>query len=1483
LRTRFDKGTKQGSPQSLDDKATPKIDTQKPRSQLSPEEFLQVISERLGPNTHINHLALIAPKVLFPPTNKTFPNVDVQVSTTDTDDSYKVNALLDSGATGLYVDRKWLAEKNIEARPLEFPLHVYNADGSPNSNGKITHEVELRFEIQGHTTKGWFHVVDLGNKRMIIGMSWLREHNPIIDWETGQLEFQRCPSTCGGAAQLNKNLRTLFETTMEFDSDITEYEPPEMGINLVETTLASEDPYINFLDVFSAEGLCPILDPEEINLYENHSTRIARDAIGQKKLQTYEDIAKGPYRDYLDVFSEEGFKELPPHRHWDHAIDLVPDWKTKIWKPRLYPLTPAETETMDKTLDELIAQKRIRKSKSPFASPAFFVSKKEGGMRMVIDYRNLNALTVKNGYPLPLIPQLVDKWNGCKLFTKVDVRAGYHNVRMKKGDEWKTAFNTHRGLYEWTVMPFGLNNAPATFQNMMNDTLMVHIRKGRTDAYIDDVFIGSGEDPKGKLNYVQYHEKCVRDVLQVFRENKLYLKPEKCDFSVTSVQYLGFVISEKGIKMDPLKLSAVTKWPVPTKLKELQSFIGFANFYRRFIKDFAKITRPFHDLTKKDKETKQTVPYRWTEKEQEAFDELKKRLTSSPTLAYPDITKQFIIETDASDYAYGAILSQIQEDKKLHPVAYLSHSFTETELNYPVYDKELMAIVKALKEWRHHLIPSPHIIDIITDHESLQWFKGAHDLNRRQARWAITLEEYQIRIRHRSGKKNEKADALSRRADHRDGAEDTNKQRVLLKEEWFINSMEEPDTMVSLESQIHLEQLKDPLIQDIQSKKESEKTPGWNWDDGLWRYQGKIYVPPNLRRIVYATLHSAPTAGHAGIGPTTDAVGRYYYWPDLRQDIYTWVQRCDSCQRYKNFPAKKVGKLQPNEIPTKPWEIVSMDLLTDLPESGGYDAVLVVVDRFSKMVRLFRVNKTLHSSALAKLCWDHVWKDFGLPRIILSDRGPQFASNFIKAHNELLGIKTALSTAYHPQSDGQSERMIQEVQKTLRMYVNYFQNDWADKLSTVEFALNNTTKSSTGYTPFYLVLGQHPNPGNIPRDLSTCPPSTEEFLEGMRIAREAAKKALEKAAESMKKFADRKRSETPVFKVGDKVLLDATNYPSDRPTRKFSERRYGPFKIEKKISDLNYRLTLPANWKIHPVFHVDQLRKYHEDPNEPNFVNPPPDLVEGREEFEVEQILDSGFRQVHGSRKRALHYKIKWKGYHSKDSTWEPFEHVKNSPELLAKFHKENPDKPKHGDPIPSGPLPKPEKSRKRVKIHGTTISGMVNEDDFVPLKNATDVTTWPGGPITNQNPQNICSMSTPTLDFLLLSTNATLPTRATDQSAGADLYSACDHIIPPKSSALIKTDVTAVWPPGYYARVAPRSGLALKREIGVNAGVIDRDYTGPLGVILINHGRDDFAIKKGDRIAQLILEGCAILPIREVKTIGTTKRGKSGFGSSGL
>jgi hypothetical protein len=340
------------------------------------------------------------------------------------------------------------------------------------------------------------------------------------------------------------------------------------------------------------------------------------------------------------------------------------------------------------TLGQFFESLYIRPSKSPQASPFFFVEKKDAKkLRPCQDYRYLNEFTKPNTYPLPLISDLMITLKGSKFFTKLDIRWGYNNVRIKEGDEWKAAFITNKGLFEPTVMFFGLRNSPATFQAMMDDYFRDMIDEGWIAIYMDDILIHARtkEDLK----------KRTKRVLERLKEHDLYLKPEKCKFERTEVEFLGTIISENTIRMDPIKLAGIRDWPSPTTVKQTQSFLGFGNYYRRFISGFAEIARPLHELTKKDK------IWNWTNECQTTFETLKERFSTAPVLTMPDTTKPFILETDASKWAIGATLLQKQEDGQLHPCGYLSHALTQTERNWQIYDRELYAIIYALDEWKY--------------------------------------------------------------------------------------------------------------------------------------------------------------------------------------------------------------------------------------------------------------------------------------------------------------------------------------------------------------------------------------------------------------------------------------------------------------------------------------------------------------------------------------------------------------------------------------------------------------------------------------------------------------------------------------------------------------------------------------------------------------------------------------------------------------
>ena len=640
-------------------------------------------------------------------------------------------------------------------------------------------------------------------------------------------------------------------------------------------------------------------------------------------------------------------------------------------------------------------------------------------------------MTIKNSYPLPLISDIITKMKQAKYFTKLDVRWGFNNVRMNKGDEWKAAFRTNRGFFEPLVMFFGLTNSPATFQTMMNDIFIELIDGQVVIVYMDDILIFT--------ETLEHHRQVVSKVLELLETNKLYLKAEKCEFEKEKIEYLGLIISQGRIEMDPVKIEGVSRWPEPSNVKEVQSFIGFCNFYRRFIQGFSEIARPLHDLTKKD------APWTWNTEHRAAFQRLKERITSSPVLVFPSDDKPYKLEADSSNFANGAILSQEGEDGKWHPVAFMSKSLNEVERNYEVHDKEMLAIIRALDEWRHYLEGTKHTFQIWTDHKNLEYFMTAKKLNRRQARWSLFLSRFDFSLHHRPGKSSGKPDALSRRPDHGKGEND-NEDVTLLKPSYFlVQALKQGHALVNggeaeiLKKIRNSKDLDEKVVKAVEEMKDSnfKKLEGheWSQEQGLILFRGKVYVPkdPEIRREIVKLHHDSVMAGHPGRWKTLELVSRNYWWPGISRYVASYVKGCDRCNRTKTFPAKPIGKLVPTQIPEDVWDIITVDLIVGLPESKGYNSIMVVVDRLGKMIHAIPTRDTVTSAGVAKLFRDHVWKLHGLPTQIISDQGPQFVAQFMKELNSILDIKTPSSTTWHPQTDGQTERANQEIEQYLRL------------------------------------------------------------------------------------------------------------------------------------------------------------------------------------------------------------------------------------------------------------------------------------------------------------------------------------------------------------------------------------------------------------------------------------------------------------------
>jgi hypothetical protein len=427
---------------------------------------------------------------------------------------------------------------------------------------------------------------------------------------------------------------------------------------------------------------------------------------------------------------------------------------------------------------------------------------------------------------------LIDKLAGAKVFSKMDVRWGYNNIRIKEGDEWKAAFRTNLGLFEPTVMFFGLTNSPATFQSFMNHIFHDLIAQGHVAVYMDDILIFTETD--------EHHAQIVREVLKILRQNNLFLKPEKCTFHASEVEYLGIIISHNQVRMDPSKTTAIRDWPIPTKKKELQRFLGFCNFYRQFIKDYLKIAKPLTSLTG-------DTPWKWNSLKQHSFKHLIQAITSEPVLAIPNTTGEFQIEAEASDYAIGAILSQLQ-DGKWHPIAYLSKSLSETQRNYEIYDKEMLAIMLALEEWRHYLIGAKEIFKVYTDHQNLQYFRQPQKVNRRQARWLTELAEYHFTLHHKPGTSNTKPDFLSRPPGLDKGEKD-NENVILLPEHHFcslhLNLQNAELILEAFPEAVKERLLRIPCHQYNKNAKVGLETKHPDWKDhghGLITYKHCIYL-----------------------------------------------------------------------------------------------------------------------------------------------------------------------------------------------------------------------------------------------------------------------------------------------------------------------------------------------------------------------------------------------------------------------------------------------------------------------------------------------------------------------------------------------------------------------------------------------------------------------------------------------------------------
>lgn len=964
-----------------------------------------------------------------------------------------------------------------------------------------------------------------------------------------------------------------------------------------------------------------------------------------------QEVILGMLQQFSEVFSKDN-DDLGMTHMTKHEIDTG---NARPFKqpPHRVPTAFAGEDT--KAIEKLQRQGVIRPSSSPWASPIVLVHKKDGSVRFCTDYRRLNQCTKKDAFPIPRTEDCIDAVAGASIFSTMDITSAYHQIPVHENDIPKTAFVTKYGLFEYVTMPFGLCNATATFQRLM-ELALSGLQWSSCLIYLDDVIVFSKD--------FHSHISRLAAVLTKIQQAGLKLKPSKCRFLRNEVNFLGHVISEKGILPNPDNIKKVAEWPLPRSVKEVRSFLGLGNYYRRFVKNYSKLAKPLTELTKRN------LIFSWTPRCQEAFDQLKNELTGPEVMAYPSDDGEYILDCDACDVSIGCVLSQVQNQKE-RVIAYGSRTLNKAERNYCVTDKELLAVKHFIENYKHYLLGRKFLVR--SDHQALKWLFSLKEPKSRIARWIEILSAFDFEVEYRKGTQHGNADALSRCPDPKICAclmegplkcgpcpKCIRKTDVMqgIQHGYVIDQVrsvaegtkgysnndigDTPDAEVVRQAAVRWlspysskvlksKQAEDPDIGPIMQWKEAGNRPRseaicptspatrsyWHYWDSLELVDGvllrrftkknntgshlQLLVPRSLRDEVLHQMHDTVMAGHLGQKKTREKTLQRFFWHGIREDINLWCMKCDVCAATK-MPSKTIRAPLGKMSTGAPWDRLGIDILGPFPVSEkGNKYILVVTDHFSKWVEIFAIPDQT-AVTCAEVLLNEVIARYGCPYEILSDQGRNFESKIFSELCELLEIRKKRTSPANPRCNGQVERFNRTLVRMIKAYLKGQQLDWDRRLGCLAAAYRATVNESTGLSPNLIMLGREVRlPAEIMFGSRKIDPSQGFATYGdfvwslrdrMQHAHDVTRTHLELSATRQKEYYDL-RSTLQVYHPGDLVwCLSALKQLKITP--KLRNPYEGPYLVLKKFNELNYLVQFGANGPQR-VMHYNKLKPHHGD------------------------------------------------------------------------------------------------------------------------------------------------------------------------------------------------------------------------------------------------------------------------------------------------